>query len=836
MPATRKRTLRDVEPEAETPAAAPQLPKEPTTLLHRIRNTWQFANLFQWIFLFGKVVKIDESIDIDVLETECLKPDSTILVEIGLALLKFVSSHRGLTPELFDEYTRRQYVAKNPDRNPFGTDEEPAKFNSFDIFTKLRVLHQLTQWIMLHYPDRIRDRMDEQRPSDQTEWRIEPYGWDSKDREYYVLDDDRLYRRTEAPAPTSAAWKPKKNTKKAKAAARAAKRRRVSRSAAADAEDADDGDNEQASGNEEVSPPEDDGFGGAHWECIAVTLPEVQAFLQTIRKTRDENEKILRDRIEEGLLPILQKHEESRKRKALAREKELLSLEKMAHAKRSSRLAGKAERQKQDEEVKLEEDRRRKEEAAARKEEQLRIKREVERDNRLMSRQNRLKERETRRLKHQEELAHLSEDSRNVDSDGTSRLSGRRLQAEIAKNKQALQELEDEEEDWVFDCVCGVHGQVDDGTHSIACEKCSVWQHSKCVGVSEDEADRDDFHFICSTCKRKDAKPKPTVIKLKVKNPDDVPSSPPAAQSAGTTPQRQRLEAQQSDLVVGIPTKLPLKPALSPRAEGSDVIGRPLIESQSQQISQHQASRPPVIPVKASGPPSILPPPSPYTNGEGPNPFSSPHPTLSPPQQSPNKSRAYSTINPSSPSAPSEAGEHRSLPPKGVFHISPKMNGSLPQQKLPNSILPPHADVSVPPIAARSDSPLKQPLENAVSNLPDLSPPSVSFSSSNRPPSSSATPAGLTTPKLTHGQPVPASDIKTPTLPPIQNGLSPLKRSPPPPQKSSSGSHSTPAPSVLPPVAALSPTPSQQILTPPVKPVDPVRPGSQHSNGSTGNL
>ena len=40
-------------------------------------------------------------------------------------------------PEIFDEYTRRQYVAKAPHRNPFGTEEEPAKFNDFDIFTKV---------------------------------------------------------------------------------------------------------------------------------------------------------------------------------------------------------------------------------------------------------------------------------------------------------------------------------------------------------------------------------------------------------------------------------------------------------------------------------------------------------------------------------------------------------------------------------------------------------------------------------------------------------------------------------------------------------------------------
>jgi hypothetical protein len=84
---------------------------------------------------------------------ECMKNHSTVLADIGLALLKFVSSHRGLTfvspsllffhadltddsPEIFDEYTRRQYMAKAPQRNPFGTEEEPAKFMDFDSFTK----------------------------------------------------------------------------------------------------------------------------------------------------------------------------------------------------------------------------------------------------------------------------------------------------------------------------------------------------------------------------------------------------------------------------------------------------------------------------------------------------------------------------------------------------------------------------------------------------------------------------------------------------------------------------------------------------------------------------
>ncbi|KAK7989246.1 hypothetical protein PG989_009561 [Apiospora arundinis] len=800
MVSSRKRTLRDAEAEAASPAPAAlsstseQSKEDP--LLHRIRNMWQFANLFQWIYLFGKVVKIDDSIDIDVLETECLKSHSTVLVDIGLCLLKFVSSHRGLTPDLFDEYTRRQYVAKDPDHNPFGTEEQPNKFHDFDILIKLRVLHKLTQWVMLH-PERIREKMDEQRVHDQTEWRIEPYGWDSEDRTYYLLDDDRLYRMTDAPpqGSSSSSWKPKKNTKKAKAAAsRAAKRRRVSRSTAADAED-DEGPGSEA---EEAPEPEDDGLGGAKWECIAVSLPEVQAFLATMRKTRDENEKILRGRIEEGLVPILEKHEESRKRKALARERELLNMEKLAHAKRSSRLANKAEQQKQEQQVREEEERNRKEALAAKKEEQKRLKIEKERDSRLVSRENRLKEREAKRIQHEEELAQLSEDSRNLSS-GTGRLSERRLQAEIDRNKQALKELEDEEE-WTFDCVCGMYGQVDDGTHSIACEQCNVWQHSKCAGVSKKEADRADFHFICGACKNKGTNPKPTTIKLKVKNQDDASSSPASTKQSESTPQQ---------LVVEIPTKGLAKPDLSP-----------LNGTKLQQGSKQQTKAVPIIPVKpASQAPSILPP-SPFTLGE--NPFSSPHPQLSPPQQSPNKSRAYSSIN------------QGNLPPKGLFHVSPKPNGTVPV----SSSMPPHADVTVPSVAARSDSPLKQPLEAAANSLPALSPPSVSFSSGQ---ATSSIPAGLSTPQLKATHPSSSPRVSTPTLPPTQNGLSPQKKRSPPPQSanSSNGIHSTPAPSIYPPSTSLSPSPKQQINTPPVKLSEPARPASptpQHPRGAAGGL
>ncbi|KAI1375539.1 hypothetical protein F4677DRAFT_109364 [Hypoxylon crocopeplum] len=824
MVSSRKRALRDVEPEPDTPE-----PQKELSLLQCIRNTWQFANLFQWIYLFGKVVKIDDNLDIDDLEAECLKPRSTVLVDIGLALLKFVSSHRGLTQDLFDEYTRRQYVAKAPDRNPFGTAETPVKFEDFDIITKIKILQQLTQWVMLH-PERIRERMDEQKPSDQTEWRIEPSGWDSDDRTYYILDDNRIYRMTEASS-TPSSWKPKKNTKKAKAAARAAKRRRVSsRSTAQNGEDADD---DPVSDVEPPAQPDDDGLGGAKWECIATSLAEVQEFLGTIRKSRDENEKTLRTTIENHLLPILEKQDESRKRKALQREKELLNLEKMAHAKRSSRLANKAEQQRMEKQVKDEEQKRRAEELAARKDEQQRRKMEKERDHRMMSREQRLKGREVRRRQHEEELAQLSEDSRNLSS-GTGRLSERRLKAEIEKNKQALQELEEEEDDWIFDCICGVYGQVDDGTHSVACERCNIWQHSKCVGISEEEADSDDFHYICKNCHRESPSrretPKPTVIKLKVNQSDASSSLPTMKPESSATPEQSRL-AQRSGIVVEIPAKSNNSTQSPHAANGPS----PLQRTATTNGSQVEPTTQPLIPVKQAGQPSAPPPSSPFTNGDGHHPFSSPHPTLSPPEQSPNKARAYSTMfNPPSP-VPGKSRVEIKVPQKGVFHVSPKANGAA--QPAPASSLPPHADAYVPSVAARSDSPLKQPLDAASNSLPVLSPPTVSFSTLAHPPSSdiSSQHAALATPQLNRFDQAGARLDVTPSLPPAQNGISPLKRSPPPNRHPGSSLSSTPAPAILPPVTALSPSPSQQILTPPVKPSDPARSASQHSDGVAGD-
>lgn len=656
-------------------------------------------------------------------------------------------------------------------------------------------------------PEKLREKTDEHNVTDQTTWvysapgnsksvrrqltvsqRIEPYGWDRQERTYFVLDDNRVYRMTEAPTRPIPAVTPKKNSKKARAAARASKRRRMSSTVASDTGDGGDEDSEDGQNS---AAPEDDGLGGMQWECVAVTLDEVRVLLQWMEKTKDPDEKILRDQLQDHLVPILERQEESKKRKQLQRERELLALEKMAHAKRSSRLANKMEHQKAEEQAREEERKRREEEAIARKEEQKRLKMERERERRMASREQRLKEREARRLQHEEELAHLSEDSRQLSS-GDGRLSERRLQAEIEKNKRALKEIEEEADDWIFDCSCGLYGQVDDGTHSVACERCNVWQHSKCLGIKEEDAEREDFHFICAPCRRHQAE-KPRSIKIKLKHG----SSPPASASKPADGPSSLQTSRNAEVVV----------ELESRPSGTDGTLAPPDQASN---NLHMPR-----PSKASG--NAFTNPQPLTNGSGSgsNPFApASHPTLSPPDQSPTKARAYHTLY-SSNRAPdqSHVATGNLVPPSTPSVLAPPKQGTAASQGTTKTTPP---VLFAPP--ARSPDHLHQPPHKPNGASPILG----------------------QAPQLTPGQSFDDSrpGEKVTPLPPSRGGLSPTKHSPPPSHKqlngggvgsavssfSSSFPAGSPKQSILSPPAAaqLTPSPPQQILTPPVKHAVPV--------------
>ena len=263
-----------------------------------------------------------------------------------------------------------------------------------------------------------------------------------------------MYRRTDPQPPPPPPAKPKANSRKGKAAARASKRRKTT-----DNEDSgNDAGCETGAEDPEEHTIAEDGFGGRKWECIAITLTQYKVFLESIQKSRDPDEKALHKRITLEVLPTIERAEEAQLRRVARREKELMNQEKLATAKRSSRLASKQDREKEEREAMEAERKRRADLADALKDQEKQKKMDEARESRMMTREQRLKEREYKRILHEEELASLSEDNKKLDA-GEARLSERHLRAEMDKKKKELAALA-EEDVWFFDCSkCGVHGE-----------------------------------------------------------------------------------------------------------------------------------------------------------------------------------------------------------------------------------------------------------------------------------------------------------------------------------------------------------------------------------------
>lgn len=205
--------------------------------------------------------------------------------------------------------------------------------------------------------------------------------------------------------------------------------------------------------------------------------------------------------------------------------------------------------------------------------------------------------------------------------------------------------------------------------------------------------------------------------------------------------------------------------------------------------------------------------------GQGSNPFSSPHPSLLPPDRQPTKPGTHNPASSGPTPVPSGDDEGRPGLVDGAAEPSavPSMlagsgSGSSPSKQAHRPPSPP------------TKTPLPAPATSAWLE------PSVSAENINGMASSS-----IALPHFTPTQSRQArSDAAASSpLPPPSGGLSPTKQSPPVPQNQQANSGSNPVATplataqppaaVFPPTAALSPSPRQQILTPPVKPVDPVR-------------
>ncbi|KAF9695737.1 hypothetical protein EKO04_006050 [Ascochyta lentis] len=804
MPARKRAASEmDVEEGTETPST-----------LQRLRSMWHFANLAQYIAIFGDAVKIDKDFDIEELESECLKPGpSERLASIGLALLKHVSSHKGLTPAIFDEYTRRQYVAKAPERNPFGDEDEPNKFDDFDVFTKIRVLQQLSIWT-LNNPNSIRERLAAT-DSEQTLWRMEPTGWDSQDRVLFVLDDNRMYRRTDPPAPAP----PQKAKAKAKSKSKANKSRGTRASKRQKQSTPDVGDEveeEDAPAVQEPEVVEDDGLGGMKWECLCVTLEDYRDYLSGIRRSRDPNEKILYKRLEEEVIPVMEGLAEEHARKQARKARELENLQKLATAKRSSRISARVEKQKEVEEVEAAERKRQEELAMAKAEQAKQKKLEEAHDSRRMTREQRLRERETAKILKEEELRRLQDNEQKLASNNA-RLSERHLKAMMKQHEADLKRL-NEEEDWFFDCEkCGVYGSnLNDNSPQVSCEKCNVWQHVKCHGISEEEVEDPKFEFICNTCKRKEAgsnQPRLPPLKLRL-------TSASPADGEGSTTLRRHLES------VSIPAP---RPASSQSHQPHFQPAQPWVDGPSLS-PRGQALGPPGIQNSeaAYGSPSRIP------DGSS-SPIRQRPASSSRPAESSFRSNGLGSSPP-----PFNLPQAPTSPFKSIRMPLPQQNGSSfglsnpfgPSQHTPvaqtfNQSFSRPSTAAGPAGSPIKHSPANSPRPaNGLSAVYNFNSPHSSF-----PPSSAQRPSFSPT---KHSSPAPMPHMSSPAPAPAPVRIAPspgqmpaqiLPDAIPAPLKHDGArpmsSHEMSETPIFPPIKSLNPDASPQILSPPVKKSSP---------------
>ncbi|KAI4641595.1 hypothetical protein J4E93_007692 [Alternaria ventricosa] len=797
---SRKRAADEMEAEAPV--------EEPSTL-QKLRNMWQFANLAQYISLFGDAVKIDKDFDIEELESECLQPQpSDKLAQIGLALLKHVSSHKGLTPEIFDEYTRRQYVAKAPARNPFGEEEEPNKFHDFDVFTKIRVLQQLSVWT-LNNPNTIREKIGAT-DSEQTLWRMEPTGWDSQERSLFVLDDNRMYRMTDPPPPpepTKAKAKSKAKPKKSRGS-RASKRQKASTPEPEEVEE------EEQANDEQQSQEVDDGLGGKKWECICVTLEDYQEYMSSIRKSRDPNEKVLYKRLQEDVMPVMEGLAEEQAKKQARKMKELENMQKLATAKRSSRISSRLEKQKEVEEAEAAERRRQEELAMAKAEQEKQKKMEEAQDSRRMTREQRLKERETAKILKEEELRKLQENEQKLASNNA-RLSERHLKAMMKKHESDLKRL-NEEEDWFFDCEkCGTYGSnLNDNTPQISCEKCNVWQHMKCHDITEEQADDSKFTFVCTACKRKEGDAdEPKLPSLKLRLTSQSPRNQAEANGNGPSMSTNLFDAVQ------LPRPQAFQPSMHPAQPWVD---GPSLSPRGQ----------------ALGPPGIQRSEAAYGS-----PTKGANGSMSSPIRSHFSSPGHRTGNGPTSSPPPYNLERIPSSPTKSFHMpQPQQNGSSfggPNPFNSNPFGPsqpaaPHVRSFSRPASAAGPggSPVKHSPAASPRHTNGL-PPSFNFNSphSSFPPSSANRPSFSPT-KHSSPAPLPAN-MSSPAPAPMRIAPSPSSQMPaqmlpdpiPAPSKHDAmrpvSSHQMSETPIFPPVKSLEPLSSPTILDPPVKKSSP---------------
>ncbi|KAG2236889.1 hypothetical protein INT48_002702 [Thamnidium elegans] len=363
----------------------------------------------------------------------------------------------------------------------------------------------------LDEPEKFREHLDSE--EDAAQWRVDPIGFDKKGSTFWLFDDNRLYKETPKPPAT----KKSKSNKKKRAAPTA---RRSSRRNNVQAE-------------QELEEESEEEGEWIPWKLVCASKYEWEQFPSKYANSKNLDEQrfynLLVNDLIPKIIPVLEEHErEIKKQEALLHRKrssrilfkELEALERSSSFEPESRSRSSH----RIEQKSLEKEQQEMENAAKAREARL-----LERERRIMEREYRALAREKGQSQEPETIINEAEPNTTLnlkmvvtekpkkkykkkekfDADGNPLPKKEKLDEHgnpIPKKKRGRKpkQKNPDDENWEFDCICGVSGKnLDDGTPMIACEKCSVWQHIICLqksGQIGKSNSLDDINFVCHKC------------------------------------------------------------------------------------------------------------------------------------------------------------------------------------------------------------------------------------------------------------------------------------------------------------------------------------------------
>ncbi|OWB73792.1 hypothetical protein B5S31_g3554 [[Candida] boidinii] len=452
------------------------------TRLSEIRNSIDYCYLIQWLYLFRSLFKLtNEGFDAENFEEEILGIASPIFLnKFKIGLIQLLTNHKIIVNSEIDfEFnemiknvlsSNELFLTEN-ENGELITDEyklETFNYNTLPLVEQLQILSLLVKKCNVKN-DNIRKLVDKyNKPHEDT--RLNPVFEKILNKaktitkeQYFVLEDCRLYyKKTEF-----GEFKIPKNrtefNKKIK---------------------------DTATYFNDCEPTI------SEFKILTCGIYEFDSYLNELKKkagkklTSDEY-KLLTE-----LKPFIEKilnHDLKKRKQASQRKREIQMQSLLANRKRSSRLEEKEKRRLEEEKERLELEEQYKLEAAS--------------------------IRAAKRMKLKDDMYGSSESSTRASSIGArgDRARARSRQYEeveeekpVVSNEGNNEGEEEEEANWMFDCLCGLkHQNYDDGTKLISCEVCDRWQHYNCqpddikeqLEKNENESSDNKFVFKCSYCR-----------------------------------------------------------------------------------------------------------------------------------------------------------------------------------------------------------------------------------------------------------------------------------------------------------------------------------------------